>query len=216
MSELVVELSLALGPRTLWASLRSQSRAIALVGASGAGKSTLLRVVAGVGRRVPGTVSFDGVTWQDEAGTFLPPWRRRVGWVPQDSVLFPHLSVRQNLGYAARLDLAPIAELLGITKLLDRYPRNLSGGERQRVSLGRAMAAAPRLLLLDEPFAALDRPLRAQLGEALSGWAAAHGAALLVVSHDPHDVAALANEVWELRNAHLHQPPTNLRASPRF
>lgn len=199
MAELVLDLALALGPRTLRACLRSRSRAIALVGPSGAGKSTLLRVAAGVERRARGTVAFDGAAWQDTIGTFVPAWRRRVGWVPQDGVLFPHLSVRENLAYAARLDVAPIAEQLGVGHLLDRQPRHLSGGERQRVALGRAMASAPRLLLLDEPFSALDRPLRAQLGATVAAWARARSTTLLVVTHDPADVEALAEEVWEIQ-----------------
>lgn len=203
MAELLLDVTLALGPRTFRASMRSRSPKLALVGPSGAGKSTLLRVIAGVERRARGTVSFDGATWQDEAGLFLPPWRRRVGWVPQDGVLFPHLTVRQNLGYAARLEIAPVAELLGVTPLMDRYPRHLSGGERQRVALGRALASAPRLLLLDEPFSALDRPLRAQLGAAVAEWATAHGTSLLVVTHDPFDVAALAEETWEICGDHV-------------
>ena len=199
MADLVLDLAIDLGPRTLRASLRSRSAAIALIGPSGAGKSTLLRAIAGVERRARGTIAFDGTPWQDGAGAFVSPWLRRVGWVPQDGMLFPHLSVRENLAYAARVDVAPIASMLDVDHLLDRRPRHLSGGERQRVALGRALAAGPRLLLLDEPFAALDRPLRAQLGAAVAAWSRAHAIPLVVVTHDPADVAVLADESWEIR-----------------
>lgn len=198
MAELIIDISLALGPRTLRASVRSESGAMALVGPSGAGKSTILRVVAGVEHRASGFVGFDGAIWQDNR-TFIPAWLRHVGWVPQDGVLFPHLSVRENLAYAARLDVQPIAELLGVQALLERKPRHLSGGERQRVALGRAMASSPQLLLLDEPFSALDRPLRAELGAAVAEWTASRGIAVMVVTHDSSDVAALAKEVWEIQ-----------------
>lgn len=198
MAEIVINITLALGPRTLRAGIRSDSGAMALVGPSGAGKSTILRVVAGVERRARGQVGFNGAIWQD-VGVFIPPWRRQVGWVPQDGLLFPHLSVRENLAFAAQLPVEPIAELLGVDALLERRPRHLSGGERQRVALGRAMASSPRLLLLDEPFSALDRHLRAELGAAVAAWSASRSVAMLVVTHDSADVAALAKEVWEIR-----------------
>lgn len=197
MAELDVDIALPIGRRTLALSLRSSSPGVAVVGPSGSGKSTLLRVIAGVERRARGTVAFGGEVWQDGA-RFVAPWERGCGWVPQDGVLFPHLSVRENLAYAARLDVVPIAEMLGVASLLDRRPRLLSGGERQRVALGRALARSPRLLLLDEPFSALDRPLRAQLGAAVRAWALERAIPLLVVTHDAADVAALADEAWEL------------------
>ncbi|MFZ5479796.1 MAG: ATP-binding cassette domain-containing protein [Myxococcota bacterium] len=193
-----VAVRLALGPRAVTYALETDARAVAIVGPSGAGKSTLLRVVAGLERRASGTVACLGETWQD-ARTFVPPWRRGTGWVPQDAVLFPHLTVRENLAYAAKLDVAPIAAMLGVDALLDRAPRHLSGGERQRVALGRALAVAPRLLLLDEPFSALDRPLRARLGADVAAWARARETPLLVATHDEADVATLAEEVWEVR-----------------
>jgi ABC-type molybdate transport system ATPase subunit len=201
-SRLALDVRLALGPRTLRLALASPARALAIVGPSGAGKSTLLRVIAGLERRAAGTVTFGDEAWQ-APGVFVPAWRRGVGWVPQDGVLFPHLSVRENLAYAARAEVGPVAELLGVSALLERMPRHLSGGERQRVALGRALLALPRLLLLDEPFSALDRPLRAALAEAVAAWAAARGTPLVVATHDADDVAALAEEAWEVREGAL-------------
>ena len=197
MAELHVDVAVGLGARSLALRLTADAPGVAVVGPSGAGKTTLLRVIAGLERRARGVVRLGGETWL-APDTFVPPWMRGVGWVPQDALLFPHLSVRENLGYAAALPIEPIAERLGVAHLLDRQPRLLSGGERQRVALGRAMAAAPRLLLLDEPFAALDRPLRARLSADVRAWANERGVPIVVVTHDTADVAALADEVREI------------------
>ncbi len=196
-ARLRVAVHLAVGAGSLVLELASDAPVVGLVGASGAGKSTLLRVVAGLERRAVGVVRFGDETWQGP-DRFVPAWERGVGWVPQDGVLFPHLSVRENLAYAARLPVEPVAERLGVAALLSRRPRHLSGGERQRVALGRALCAAPRLLLLDEPFAALDRPLRARLAAEVRAWAAERGVPMLVVSHDPVDLERLGAEVWEI------------------
>ncbi|MES2644414.1 MAG: ATP-binding cassette domain-containing protein [Myxococcota bacterium] len=194
-----VAVTLTIGATALTLDISSGAAAIGVVGPSGVGKSTLLRVVAGLERGAVGSVSFAGDVWQGPADTpFVPPHLRRVGWVPQDGVLFPHLSVRENLAYAARMPVEPVAELLGVASLLARRPRHLSGGERQRVALGRALCTAPRLLLLDEPFSALDRPLRARLAADVAGWARAHAVAILLVTHDERDLEAFDAEVWEI------------------
>jgi molybdate transport system ATP-binding protein len=200
-----LDLTLPLGPRALRVELRSEAPILAIVGPSGAGKSTLLRVLAGVERRAVGRVRFGGSAWQG-AGVFVDPWARDVGWVPQDGVLFPHLSVRENLAYAARVEVGPIAEALGVAALLDRRPRLLSGGERQRVALGRAMARAPKLMLLDEPFAALDRTTRASVSAFVAAWQRDTHTPMVVVTHDAGDVATLGAEVWELVGERLERP----------
>ena len=198
-----------LASKTMRVSLETDSDAIAIVGPSGAGKSTILRVLAGVERRAKGLVRFDDQRWQDDAaGTFVPPWRRRVGWVPQEVLLFPHLTVRDNLAYglspaAAAAAVEETAHLLQITELLERRPRRLSGGERQRVALGRALLADPKLLLLDEPFSALDRPLRAELGRVVGQWSAERGVPLVLVSHDEEDAEVLAEERWHVSGGEL-------------
>ncbi|MEQ9398473.1 MAG: ATP-binding cassette domain-containing protein [Longimicrobiales bacterium] len=190
-------------------SLASDQPAVALVGPSGAGKTTLLRILAGVERRATGVVDVAGVVWQDtRKGVWVPPWERRVGWVPQDSLLFPHLTVRQNLAYGGADDaaIAGTAELLRAAHLLDRRPRRLSGGERQRVALARALLSAPRLLLLDEPFSALDRPLRMELAATLREWTRSRAVPLVLVSHDEEDARTLADERWHLVDGHLSRP----------
>ncbi len=174
---------------------------VAILGPSGSGKSTLLRALAGLEPRAEGRVTFGDEVWLDsDSGVFMPAWERRVGWVPQDALLFPHLSLRENLAYAGadRSEVEKMAESLFLTDLLDRRPRFLSGGERQRVALGRALLSAPRMLLLDEPFSALDRPLRAQIAAMVRAFARDTETPIVLVSHDEHDAGLLADERWVL------------------
>ncbi len=203
---LALEFQLDFPATSLRVSLTTTTTAVAIVGPSGAGKSTILRILAGVERRAQGRVMSGSRTWQDSAsGTWVPPWDRRVGWVPQDVLLFPHLSVRENLTYGAPLttSVEEVGALLQITHILDRRPRRLSGGERQRVALGRALMAEPRLLLLDEPFSALDRPLRAELCQVVKSWAREREVPLVLVSHDEEDARILGEERYRLSSGKL-------------
>ena len=198
---LKVDVSLARGDRTWALRLEAHARRVGIVGPSGAGKSTLLRVLAGLEPRARGEVWVEGRRLQGP-GLHVPPWERRAGWVPQDGLLFPHASVRQNLGWggASPADCAQVAAELGLGPLLDRPPRNLSGGERQRVALGRALLADPRMLLLDEPFSALDPELRQDIAGVVARRVARADLILVLVSHDRADVSRLCEEVWEARS----------------
>jgi len=196
-----IDLTLRQGRFVLHVAARLGETA-AVVGPSGAGKTSLLEAIAGL-RRAEGRIAVGGEALQDSAaGVFLPPERRRLGYVPQDGALFPHLSVLRNLTFGrpsarpkADTDLDALVGLLDLGALLARHPRHLSGGERRRVALGRALLAHPRLLLLDEPTAGLD-PVRAR--KALAGIRRVHaelGVPLLVVTHQPQEALALASEV---------------------
>ena len=188
--------------------LNTASTRIAVVGPSGSGKSTILRILAGVERRAHGTVLVKEHYWQDSSnGTWVPSWDRRVGWVPQETLLFPHLTVRENLSYGGALPdwVSETATLLQIEDLLDRRSRRLSGGERQRVALGRALLSKPRILLLDEPFSALDRPLRGELSELVSDWALDRSVPIVLVSHDEEDAKWLAEERWHVGGGSLRK-----------
>ncbi len=193
-----------LGRYELAAELELGARSTGLFGASGTGKTTLLEVIAGLRRDAVGAVSFGAARWLDERRS-VPPEHRGIGYVPQEGLLFPHWTVRQNLLSGARragrpdagpaLSVEEVAGLLEIEALLDQRATVLSGGERQRVALGRALCSAPRLLLLDEPFGALDLPLRRRLLPLLEQVVAAARVPLIIVSHDPSELVALCDEV---------------------
>ncbi len=198
---LEVSVAVPLGAVRLRLDLGTDAAAVAVFGPSGSGKSTLVRVLAGVERRAEGVVRVHGETWLDTArGWFLPAWHRRVGWVPQEVLLFPHLNVRANLAYGGADGEAveEIAGLLRLEALLERRPRRLSGGEAQRVALGRALLARPRILLLDEPFSALDRALREEVAHTVRAWCRERDVPLVLVSHDEADARILAQERYEL------------------
>ena len=176
----------------------------ALFGHSGSGKTTVLRAIAGLERAPGGLVALGDEVWQDDArGVFVPVHQRAIGYVFQEASLFPHLSVRANLEFGRkrvpaherRFALEPVTALLGIENLLERRPDGLSGGERQRVAIARALLASPRLLLMDEPLAALD--LRRKL-EILPYLERMHGELsipIVYVSHAPDEVARLADHL---------------------
>ena len=174
----------------------------ALFGHSGSGKTTLLRVIAGLERVPGGRLLFDGEAWQ-EGGTFLPTHRRPLGYVFQEASLFPHLTVRGNLDYAmkrtgrrpASAGFSEIVDLLGIGALLERKPDRLSGGERQRVAIARALMTAPRILLMDEPLAALDLARKAEILPYLEQLHEELKIPLFYVSHSPDEVARLADHL---------------------
>ena len=174
----------------------------ALFGPSGSGKTTLLRCVAGLERADEALLQVAGAVWQDDArGLFLPPWKRPLGYVFQEASLFDHLDVAGNLAYAQRRADAPRAPLsaqdtialLGIGHLLARRIDTLSGGERQRVAIARALATQPRLLLLDEPLAALDRARRQDILPWLERLRDELRIPMLYVTHAVDEVARLAD-----------------------
>jgi molybdate transport system ATP-binding protein len=206
-----VDLRLARGGFAIDCRFRSDSGALALFGRSGSGKSTLLELIAGRLRPDSGVVRVDGETLVDvERGIFVPPHRRRIGLVFQESLLFPHLSVRANLLYGrsyARggrpVDPDGVIAMLGIGHLLQRRPAGLSGGERQRVAIGRALLAAPRLLLLDEPLAALDFERRQEIMPYVERLRDELAWPLVYVSHAIDEVARIAREVVVLEDGRV-------------
>jgi molybdate transport system ATP-binding protein len=183
----------------------------ALVGPSGCGKTTVLRALAGL-ERAAGRVALRGEVWQDDAtGRFVPTHQRPIGYVIQEAALFPHLDVRGNLDYgrkrseveARRIALDPIIDLLGIGPLLARRTPTLSGGERQRVAMARALASGPRLLLMDEPLAALDAARKAEILPYLERLHQELSLPVVYVTHAMDEVARLADHLVLMRDGRV-------------
>jgi molybdate transport system ATP-binding protein len=178
---------------------------VAVVGPSGAGKSSLLRLIAGLARPTAGFVECAGERWFGD-GIDVAPERRRVGFVFQHYALFPHLSARQNVAFGAEgRDVSPLLDRLGIAHLADARPRTLSGGERQRVAVARALARQPRLLLLDEPLAALDPATRGSVAAELAGVLRETGLPALVVTHSFDEAASLSERVLVMERGRIVQ-----------
>lgn len=178
----------------------------ALFGHSGSGKTTFLRCIAGLERAKHGFLSVGGEIWQDHT-TFKPVHQRPLGYVFQEVSLFPHLTVLENLSYGTqriartqRQDLNQTISLLGIAPLLQRKPSGLSGGERQRVGIARALAVNPRILLMDEPLAALDFKRKQEILPYLENLHHELDIPIIYVSHSPDEVARLADYMVLLEN----------------
>jgi molybdate transport system ATP-binding protein len=179
---------------------------VALVGPSGSGKTSLLRAVAGLERPQAGRIALGDEPWFDaERRIHLRPERRRVGYLPQDYGLFPHLTVSANVWFAGRRERPDLLERLGIAHLASVLPTHLSGGERQRVALARALAREPRVLLLDEPFGALDAVTRQQVRDELGDALADLSLPTLLVTHAFDDAAVLANRIGVLDRGQVVQ-----------
>ena len=198
-----------LGAFEIDAAFESEGRLTALFGASGSGKTSLVDIVAGLIRPLEGRVVVDGRVLVDTAaGIFVPFHRRRIGYVFQDARLFPHMSVRRNLDYGLRLvsvreryaEFDKVVDLLGIGRLLDRKPDGLSGGEKQRVAIGRALLSSPRLILMDEPLAALDDARKIEIMPYVERLRDELKIPIVLVSHSVAEVARLATDMVVLDN----------------
>jgi molybdate transport system ATP-binding protein len=208
---LTVEVRKRLGAFTLDAAFEGAEQGVTvLFGPSGAGKSSVLAAVAGAARPDAGRIVLDGqALFDSKARINMPMERRRIGWVFQDARLFPHLSVEGNLRFG--LKRAPsgpvrfdeVVQVLGIGALLARRPRDLSGGERQRVGLGRALLSQPRLLLMDEPLAALDAPRRAEILPFFERIRSSFGVPILYVTHSLGEALRLGDRMVAMRDGQV-------------
>ena len=202
---IAIDIALKQGAFSLVAAVNLDARVAALFGPSGAGKTTILDAIAGLRTPDRGSIAINGrVLFSSDARINIPPHQRHVGYVPQDVALFPHMDVRRNLLYGRHpgvsLDLDRVAGMLEIDKLVDRRVTDLSGGERQRVALGRALMSGPSLLLLDEPLAAVDVPLRKRILPYLRLVRDDLKLPIVYVSHDREEVDALADVVVRLED----------------
>jgi iron(III) transport system ATP-binding protein len=194
----------------------------AVLGPSGCGKTTLLRVVAGFEKIDSGMVRL-GDTTVDDGRRAVPPERRKIGYVPQDGALFPHLRVAANVafglgrhGHRTRSRVASLLDTVGLTGLERRYPHQLSGGQQQRVALARALAVDPEVVLLDEPFSALDAAMRTSVRQEVAQILRDRGATTVLVTHDQDEALSMADRVAVMRDGRIvaDARPEKLYRSP--
>jgi iron(III) transport system ATP-binding protein len=196
---------------------------LAILGASGSGKTTLLRIIAGFERPDAGQVRLGSTVVDDAGDEWVPSEKRRIGYVPQEGALFPHLSVGRNVAFgldrgqrkSARVN--QLLELVGLAGLARRYPHQLSGGQQQRVALARALATDPEIVLLDEPFASLDASLRASVRADVQEVLRRASTTAVLVTHDQDEALSMADQVAVLRDGVIGQvdTPSNLYGLPR-
>ena len=179
-----------------------------LFGPSGSGKSTLLRCIAGLEKQCNGLFQFDDETWQDsDKNIFVPTYQRPIGYVFQEPRLFPHMTVEKNLLYGYKripehnrnIDMHQIIDLLGIEHLLQRKPDKLSGGEQQRVAIGRALLSSPKLLLMDEPLAALDVARKQEILPFIKKLRDELCIPIIYVSHSMQEIVQIADTLVFIR-----------------
>jgi len=207
-----VDITHPFGDFTLNVAFEAPGGVTALFGQSGTGKTTVVNAVAGLLQPQAGRITLSGeVLFDAAAGINLPLHKRRLGYVFQDGRLFPHMSVRQNLNYGARFapkgatgpSLDEVCDLLGLGAMLDRRPGALSGGEKQRIAIGRALLSCPRMLLMDEPLAALDSARKEEILPYLERLRDHAKIPLLYVSHSVPEVARLATTVVVLEDGQV-------------
>ncbi|MCX5744012.1 MAG: ATP-binding cassette domain-containing protein [Proteobacteria bacterium] len=212
MTDLNATIRLARGGFALDVELRCPPGITCIMGPSGSGKSTILAVLAGLAMPDAGRIALGAEVWLDRAtGIDVPTHLRRLAYVFQGLALFPHMSARRNVEYGmselprderhAKAD--QLLDKLGVRHLADRKPRTFSGGEAQRVALARALARSPKLVLLDEPFSALDRDLRKQLITIVKGLVAEIGVPLVHVTHSVAEARALADQVMRIEKGRI-------------
>tara|TARA_B100001123_G_C15336680_1_gene1033095 strand:+ start:2570 stop:3649 length:1080 start_codon:yes stop_codon:yes gene_type:complete len=202
------------GNFTLDISLQAEREILVLFGPSGAGKSLTLELIAGLHRHDSGTISFADKLFSDTKKNYwLPPHKREIGYLVQDGALFPHMTVTDNIAFGAKGITAEdrqsrVVELLQFFNLNDirnRMPKSLSGGQRQRVALARALAPNPSLLLLDEPFSALDESTRDMLRDEISRLQKDKGLTILFVTHDLSEAVSLGGKIAVLDQGRILQ-----------
>jgi len=185
------DFTMHLGSKNVGVKIQSNANTIALKAPSGSGKSSFIRTITGLNKNYTGHY-------------FFP--HKKLGYVPQDYLLIPIMTVKENLllsPHANSNDLSFICDKLQISELMERFPRNLSGGEKQRVSLARALLSKPELLILDEPFTAIDFEMREQISTFIKEWREQNAADLLLVTHDEASSSSLCQEFWTIKNNQL-------------
>ncbi len=200
----------------------AEKQLLAILGPSGSGKSTLLKTIAGFLTPMTGSITLEGVL-VSSATSRIPPEKRNIGLVPQDGSLFPHLDVSANIGFGirrnpnARARVDELLEIIGMTEFAHTRPQELSGGQQQRVALARALAPKPKLILLDEPFTALDTSLRAQMRDDIRSILTLTSTTAIMVTHDQEEALATADQLAIMQCGHIiaYGVPLTLYNNPK-
>ena len=200
----------------------AEQQLLAILGPSGSGKSTLLKTIAGFLTPIKGSITLDGVLVSSTTSP-VPPEKRNIGLVPQEGSLFPHLDVSANIGFGikrdpnARARVEELLEIIGMTEFAHARPQELSGGQQQRVALARALAPKPKLILLDEPFTALDTSLRAQMRDDIRSILTLTSTTAIMVTHDQEEALATADQLAIMQGGKLiaFGTPLSLYKSPK-
>lgn len=186
----------------------AEQQLLAILGPSGSGKSTLLKTIAGFLTPIEGSITLDGVLVSCTTSP-IPPEKRNIGLVPQEGSLFPHLDVSANIGFGikrnsnSRQRVSELLEIIGMTEFAHSRPQELSGGQQQRVALARALAPQPKLILLDEPFSALDTSLRAQMRDDIRSILTKTSTTAIMVTHDQEEALATADQLAIMQGGKL-------------
>ncbi|OSI10752.1 ABC transporter ATP-binding protein [Neisseria zoodegmatis] len=194
--------------------LQSDAQKLVLIGASGSGKSLTLQMIAGLLKPDAGHIRVNGETWFDNRLLYVPACERRAGLMFQDYALFPHLTVAQNIAFGLKRgwfnppkrpseNVQYWLELLQLEAVAYHYPYHISGGQKQRTALARTLITRPKLLLLDEPFSALDTDLRRHTRAELLQLQQKSGVPMILITHDQADADSLADEIWRMENGRL-------------
>ena len=183
----------------------NKAEKVSILGQSGSGKSTLLRLIAGLEKPYSGTITIQGKIVSDQQ-LMVAPEKRNVGLVVQNKALFPHLTVEKNIGFGIKKNqektkiIADLLSLFKIEHLTNKYPHEISGGEQQRTAIARSMAPGPELLMLDEPFSALDRELKEELYAELNHIFNERQQTIMLVTHDLDEAKVLSDKQINLEN----------------
>jgi iron(III) transport system ATP-binding protein len=186
----------------------AEQQLLAILGPSGSGKSTLLKAIAGFITPMKGSITLEGVLVSGVT-TFVPPEKRNIGLVPQEGCLFPHLDVSGNIGFGIKRNpnlrqrVEELLEIIGMKEFAHTRPQELSGGQQQRVALARALAPQPKLILLDEPFTALDTSLRAQMRDDIRSILTLTSTTAIMVTHDQEEALATADQLAIMQGGKL-------------
>jgi iron(III) transport system ATP-binding protein len=200
----------------------AEQQLLAILGPSGSGKSTLLKTIAGFLTPLEGSITLDGVLVSSTT-SHVPPEKRNIGLVPQEGSLFPHLDVSANIGFGIKRDpnsrarVEELLEIIGMKEFAHTRPQELSGGQQQRVALARALAPKPKLILLDEPFTALDTSLRAQMRDDIRSILTLTSTTAIMVTHDQEEALATADQLAIMHGGKLiaYGEPLSLYNNPQ-